>query len=397
MQLARTQLLDCVLLDYNLPDMNGLEFLTELRGDQREIPVPVIMLTGADNVSVAVESIKLGARDYVVKDPLLQYLELLPTVIQRVLREEMALKEKTEMSISLARAEAKYRYLVEQIPAITYSTAEDASGVLLYISPQIMQLGYTPDELLADSEGILKLLHPEDKAKAYSLIARSYESGDPLHCECRLLTRSGAVRWFLNDASMVRHELDEPPFLQGVLIDITRDKEVEVELEEHRRRLEELVANRTIQFEKRIEILKSANTRLADELGACKQAKVELNKYADQLSDFCQSAPRGYCLLDQDGVFAKVNDTMLEWLQRSRQELVGKMKFSDLLTPGSQILVNEKYKQFSERDSVRDLEIEMTRGDCTKFMVLLTTKVVKDSRGYVQMSHSMLARISKEE
>jgi PAS domain S-box-containing protein len=352
------------------------------------------MLTGADNASVAVESIKLGAQDYVVKDPNLQYLELLPSVIQRVLREVLAQKEKTEMEVSLARAEAKFRFLVEQIPAITYSTAADASGELLYISPQITQLGYTPDELLADTEGILRLLHPEDKALAYSQIARSYESGDPLRCECRLLTRSGEVRWFLNEASMVRHELNEPLFLQGILIDITRDKEVEEELQQHRRRLEELVASRTIQFEKKIEILKSANANLTIELGTCMQSKSEVRKYADQLSEFCLSAPCGYCSLDRDGVFAKVNDTMLGWLERTREELVGKIRFSDLLTPESDKLLKEKYKQFKDRDTIRDLEIEMIRRDGKKFTVLLITKVIKDGYGHLVMSHSMMFDIT---
>jgi CheY-like chemotaxis protein len=131
LQLVRTQKLDCVLLDYNLPDLNGLEFLSKLKNDLGEIPLPVIMLTGADNASVAVEAIKLGAQDYVVKDPNLQYLELLPAVIERVLREQLALKEKQLMESSLARAEAKFRFLVEQIPAITYSTALDVTGKLI--------------------------------------------------------------------------------------------------------------------------------------------------------------------------------------------------------------------------------------------------------------------------
>ncbi len=46
LQLARSEKLDCVLLDYNLPDMNGLEYLTELKNGTGEIKVPVIMLTG---------------------------------------------------------------------------------------------------------------------------------------------------------------------------------------------------------------------------------------------------------------------------------------------------------------------------------------------------------------
>ena len=154
MQLAHAQKPDCVLLDYHLPDLNGLEFLAELRDDVGEISVPVMMLTGADNASVAVEAMKRGAQDYLVKDVNRQYLELLPSVIQRVLRERRMLLEKKQVEENLVQAEAKYRFLVEQIPAITYTTALDVPGKLLYVSPQTRQLCFAPDEWLAESEGL---------------------------------------------------------------------------------------------------------------------------------------------------------------------------------------------------------------------------------------------------
>jgi signal transduction histidine kinase len=105
LQLAHTQKPDCILLDYHLPDLNGLEFLAELRNDLGEIPVPVMMLTGADTASVAVEAMKRGAQDYLVKDVNRQYLELLPAVIQRVLRERRTLMEKKQAEENLVQAE----------------------------------------------------------------------------------------------------------------------------------------------------------------------------------------------------------------------------------------------------------------------------------------------------
>ena len=211
LQLAHAQKPDCVLLDYHLPDLNGLEFLTELKNDLGEIPVPVMMLTGADNVSVAVEAMRRGAQDYLVKDVNRQYLELLPTVIQRVLRERQTLTEKKQ-------AEAKYRSLVEQIPAIAYIAALDVPGNLLYISPQIRQLGFSPEEWLADPEALLKQIHPEDRMFVRTEITRGYESGEPLRCEYRLLTRAGEARWFLNEAKLVRDESGEPLFLQDIIV-----------------------------------------------------------------------------------------------------------------------------------------------------------------------------------
>ncbi|HEU0234405.1 MAG TPA: PAS domain-containing protein [Gallionella sp.] len=394
LQLAHTQKPDCVLLDYHLPDMNGLEFLAELRNDLGEIPVPVMMLTGADNASVAVEAMKRGAQDYLVKDVNRQYLELLPAVIQRVLRERQTLMEKKQVEENLVQAEAKYRFLVEQIPAITYTTALDEPGKLLYISPQIRQLGFSPEEWLADPDGLLKQIHPEDRTLVRAEIARCYESGEPLRCEYRLFTRAGEVRWLLNEASLVRHASGEPLFLQGVLVDITKGKEAEEELHMHRRRLEELVANRTMQFEKQTEILESINANLASKLGACTQAGSTLKKYADQLADLYHNAPCSYCSLDPDGVFIQINDTGLKWLDRTREEVVGKMRFTDLLMPASGKTFLENYQRFKEGGRLRDLQLEIVREDGTSLSVLLNATAIKDTAGRFVMSRSMMFDIT---
>ena len=394
LKLAHAQKPDCVLLDYHLPDLNGLEFLAELQNDLGEIPVPVMMLTGTDNVSVAVEALKRGAQDYLVKDANRQYLDLLPAVIERVLRERRVLMEKKQAEENLIQAEVKYRFLVEQIPAITYTTAPDASGKLLYISPQVSQLGFSPEELLADAGGLLKQVHPEDRALVYAEIARAYESGEPLRCECRLLTHAGAVRWFLNEASLVRHESGEPLFMQGILIDITYDKKVEEELHQHRQRLKELVANRTMQFEKKIGILESANSSLVNKLSECVEAGSTLKKYADQLADFYNNAPCGYHSLDPDGVFVQINDTVLKWFGRTREEVLGKIRFTDLLTPPSGKSFLESYQHFKECGWISDLELKISRKDNTNLFVLLSANAIRDTSGRFLMSRSIMFDIT---
>src|SRR5438132_510376 len=72
---------DCVLLDYRLPDLDGLECLRRLRRDHLE--VPVVMITGAGSEELAVEAMKLGATDYVVKHG--KYLVTVPVVVRGAL------------------------------------------------------------------------------------------------------------------------------------------------------------------------------------------------------------------------------------------------------------------------------------------------------------------------
>ena len=148
---------DLILLDYHLPDMDGGEFLAELAAETGEVAVPVVMLTGAQDIAIAVDAMRRGARDYLIKDGERDYLKLLPMVIKHVLQEEGTRREKR-------RAESKYRSLVEQIPAITYIAALDAPNKLVYVSPQTMLLGFQPEIWLADPDLRLRHIHDEDRA-----------------------------------------------------------------------------------------------------------------------------------------------------------------------------------------------------------------------------------------
>jgi len=73
-----------IMLDYKLPDSNGLEFLEKLI-QIRTIDIPVIMLTGEGNEPVAVEAMKMGASDYIVKDVAGGFIRLLPSIVKHVL------------------------------------------------------------------------------------------------------------------------------------------------------------------------------------------------------------------------------------------------------------------------------------------------------------------------
>ena len=314
---------DLILLDYHLPDMDGLEFLAELAAEIGEPRVPVIMLTGAQDIAIAVDAMRRGASDYLVKDGERDYLKLLPTVIHRVLRESQAHADKREVEQQLRAAEARYRSLVEQIPTITFTAALDVPGNLLYVSPQIQSLGFSPDEWLASPDGLLNRVHPEDLARVHAAYAHSYESAEPLRCEYRLLTRDGKPRWFRNEARVVHDAAGAPLYLQGVLIDVTEDKQREDELEFHRRHLERLVAERTGQLEKQTVMLRSANVNLVKEIDERRQAERTLHASEARFRLLLDSAGEGIYGLDSEGCCTFVNEAALAMLGYAHDEVLG--------------------------------------------------------------------------
>lgn len=235
--LAASMRPDCILLDYRLPDLSGFEFLDRLRADPEEAvrTIPVLMLTGADSAAIAIEAMRRGARDYLVKDAEGAYLELVPATIERLQRERRLVKEKRQ-------AEARFRTLVEQIQAISYIVAKDRPDRLHYISPQIRLLGYTPEEWLADPGLYAASMLPDEREGLLAEILRCRRTGLPLRLEYRLRTRSGEPLWFRDQAGIVYDEAGQALFMQGTLIDITANKLVEQRLTEARDELRRLAA-----------------------------------------------------------------------------------------------------------------------------------------------------------
>ena len=101
---------DLLLIDYMLPLKNGLEIIRELK-DQEMLP-PFVMVTGGGNEQVAVEVMKLGLADYIVKDTEGRYLELLPSFIERLLARQLLYREKEQAELALQKANAALEQMV---------------------------------------------------------------------------------------------------------------------------------------------------------------------------------------------------------------------------------------------------------------------------------------------
>jgi signal transduction histidine kinase len=156
-ELARATRPDCVVLDYRLPDMDGLEVLSELAVSSEAL-LPVIMLTGANDVSVAVEAMRLGARDYLLKDTERRYLELLLPCVERVLQEQRLAVEKHQAETALAYA---HRIMTagELAAALAHELNQPLAAIATFSEACLQLLGRgqpSPEKLRNNIEQIAK-------------------------------------------------------------------------------------------------------------------------------------------------------------------------------------------------------------------------------------------------
>jgi PAS domain S-box-containing protein len=115
-----------------------------------------------------------------------------------------------------------------------------------------------------------------------------------------------------------------------------------------------------------------------------------LGKSMAEIQDLYDHAPCGYHSLDAAGTFVRINDTELSWLGFAREEVLGKMKFADLLTPPSLESFRRTFPGFMERGWVHDLEFELVRKDGTLLPVTLNATAIKDTQGNFVMSRSVV-------
>jgi len=131
--------------------------------------------------------------------------------------------------------EAKYRALVEQIPAVVFMAYLDKGIGEAYVSPQIeAALGFSQSEWLEDPVRWYQQIHPDDKMRWSTEAADMFLSGKPLRSAYRVMARDGRVLWFQCEAKMIRREDGRPWFIHGVGVDITELKQAEGALHQER-------------------------------------------------------------------------------------------------------------------------------------------------------------------
>ena len=218
---------DLILAGYAVPSFHGLSALELAREFRPE--VPFILVSERIGEDAAIESIKSGVTDYVLK----HRLERLVPAVRRAIRESQERRERARAEEALQRSEQQFRALVEQIPAVTYTQliaepGKSKTKPTVYVSPQIEALsGHPPQSFVEDPELWIRLLHPEDCERVLAEDRRTDQSGESFRMDYRLISRDGQVLWIRDEAVLMRGEDGRPRYWKGVKYDITERKQTE--------------------------------------------------------------------------------------------------------------------------------------------------------------------------
>jgi PAS domain S-box-containing protein len=137
-----------------------------------------------------------------------------------------------EAELALREAEERYRVLVEQIPAVTFTDDDTPEHVNLYVSPQLRDLiGVEADAAMTDPDLFRRHIHPDDAPRVWEEWARAIAEARPFEAEYRVLHTDGRIRWVW-ERSAIMHPEGRPTLTQGVIFDITDRKQAEDVLRE---------------------------------------------------------------------------------------------------------------------------------------------------------------------
>jgi PAS domain S-box-containing protein len=216
---------DCLLLDYNLPDMYGLEILAAVAADGGEPPFAVVMLTGSGDDGIAVAALRGGADDYLIKgeitaDGLRRAIE--NAVEKCRLRKERhaAIAERKRVEQALRESDERFRLALEHAPILVFTQDRD----LRYTWIHKVVDGLAPSEVLGRADHDLV---PEQYAEPVEAIKRQViASGEPMRSIVAFPISSGEGHFDLS----VEPLRDDQGAIIGVIcvaIDVTAQRELD--------------------------------------------------------------------------------------------------------------------------------------------------------------------------
>jgi len=218
--------IDCVLSDYDMPGMDGLELLQAVR--ERYPDLPYILFTGKGSEEIASEAVSAGVTEYLQKDSATEQYTLLANRIERAVTERRARE-------ALEESERMLSTLISNLPGMVYRSRGAADGPMEFVSQGCEELtGYQPAVLeRGEVDWCDDIVASEDRPEARETVRTALAAGDPFELTYRIRTATDETKWVRERGSGV-YEDGELVAHEGFVTDITPRKRREQELRAER-------------------------------------------------------------------------------------------------------------------------------------------------------------------
>jgi PAS domain S-box-containing protein len=211
---------DLILSDFHLPSFDGLEALALAQAACPD--VPFIFVSGAMGEEVAIDAVKRGATDYVLKDR----LSRLGPAVQRALREAEARRERRQALDALRESEERYRLLVKNIPAVVYKGYVDCA--VDFVDGKVEELTeYQKRKFDARTMKWIDVVIPEDRKRFKEAFLEGMNTSKSYLREYRIRRKSGEIIWIQDRGQIICDPDGRVDYISGVFFDITERRHAE--------------------------------------------------------------------------------------------------------------------------------------------------------------------------
>jgi len=238
LELYRSVQPDCVVLDYNLPDLDGLEILARLRSEQGDEPLPVVMLTGQGNETVAVQALKAGAQDYLVKNRAGEGLRhAIHATMEKVALRRQVDEQRRELeraARALRESDERSRLMIESLVDYALYMLDPEGRIVSWNTGAERIMGYEAQEVVGRhfslfyTEEEIRLDHPERALKVAVAEGRFEDEGYRVR-------KDGSHFWANNIIAPLYNAAGQVRGFSKVTRDVTERKRAEEALVERAR------------------------------------------------------------------------------------------------------------------------------------------------------------------
>jgi PAS domain S-box-containing protein len=234
---------DLVIMDHNIPGYDGLLALQEAH---RRLPgTPIIIISGSLTEEDAVDCLKAGATDYVLK----QRMQRLSAAASRALAEAEERRQRVRAELELQEVAQRFRELANNSRDVFWFMSVDPE-LILYISPAMERIwGRPARDFYADARAWVRSIHEADRARVEGAFTRWIRgSAERYDEQYRIVRPDGAVRWVHDTGTRIRNDAGRVVRVSGVARDITRRRLAEEEVHALNIELERRVQERTTEL-----------------------------------------------------------------------------------------------------------------------------------------------------